>query len=70
MKVLFFSIKPWEKEYIEAKLKETGLNLETEYFDDHLDKDHLPSDRDAEIVSVFIGSSVDKDVIDQFPNLK
>ena len=70
MKVQFFSIKPWEKEYIEAKLKETGLSLETEYFDDHLDKDHLPANRDAEIVSVFIGSAVDKDVIDKFPNLK
>ena len=70
MKIQFFSIKPWEKEYIEAKLKETGLSLETEYFDDHLDKDHLPANKNAEIVSVFIGSQVDKAVIDAFPNLK
>ncbi len=70
MKTHFYTVKPWEKEYLESKIKELGLPLETEYFDNHLDKDHLPSDASAEIISVFVGSEVDKTVLDIFPNLK
>ena len=70
MRIQFYNAKPWEKEYIEAKLKETGLNLETEYLNDHLDKDHLPPNREVEIISVFIGSVINKEVLDQLPSLK
>ncbi|MBI3589515.1 MAG: hydroxyacid dehydrogenase [Candidatus Liptonbacteria bacterium] len=70
MKTQFFTIKPWEKDYLETKIKELNLPIEAEYFEDHLDKDHLPSDKSAEIISVFVGSQIDKPVLDAFPNLK
>ncbi len=70
MKTQFFSIKPWEKEYIQNKIQTLGLPIEAEFIVDQLDKDHLPPDTSAEIVSVFVGSQVDKPVFDAFPDLK
>lgn len=70
MKVFFFSIKPWEKEYLENKIKSQILPIEAEYFENSLDKDTLLEDRNTEIISVFVGSQVDQSVINSFPNLK
>jgi len=70
MKVSFFTIKLWEKEYLENKLEKSKLKLEPEYFKEKLDKDHLPKNKDAEIISVFVDSEVNKEVIHAFPNLK
>lgn len=70
MKALFFSVKPWEKEYLESKIKSLMLPIEAEYFESHLDKNTLLEDRNAEVISVFIGSVVDQDTINSFPNLK
>ncbi|HDH31681.1 MAG TPA: hydroxyacid dehydrogenase [Candidatus Wolfebacteria bacterium] len=68
-KLAFFEIENWEKEYI--KNKESGIrNQELSFYDKKLDKDNLPTEKDAEIISVFVGSKVDKEVIDSFPNLK
>lgn len=70
MKAQFYTVKPWEKEYLETKIKELNLPLEAEYIETHLDKDHLPQNLNAEIVSVFVGSLVDQSVITALPNLK
>jgi len=70
MRAQFFSIKPWEKAYLESKIKNLGIDLKAEYFENQLDKDTLLEDRGAEIISVFVGSQVDKSVINSFPNLK
>ena len=70
MKTQFYGIKPWEKEYLESKIKYLTLPIEAEYFENHLDKNTLLEDRNAEVISVFVGSVVDQDVINSFPNLK
>src|SRR3989344_1661135 len=70
MRIQFFSTKPWEKEYLENKLKESKFKIKPEYFKEKLDQDHLPENKDAEIISVFVDSKVSKEVINAFPNLK
>ena len=70
MKIFFAEIEKWEAEYVKANLQPTTHNPQLEFFEGKLDKDNLPKERDAEIISVFVGSKVDKDVIDAFGNLK
>ncbi|TSC82561.1 MAG: D-lactate dehydrogenase [Parcubacteria group bacterium Gr01-1014_20] len=70
MKTQFYSIKPWEKKYLQNKIQTLGLPIETEFIVDQLDKDHIPPYTSVEIISVFVGSVVDQDVINSFPNLK
>jgi len=66
MKTAFFEIKDWEAEYIKAKLPVE----ETFFFNFVLDKKNLPSKRDFEIISIFTGSKIDKEMLSNFPNLK
>jgi D-lactate dehydrogenase len=66
MKAAFFEIKDWEVEYIKSKLP----NFALEFFPTVLDVKNLPSTRDFEIISIFTGSKIDKEILAQFPNLK
>lgn len=71
MKILFAQIEKWEAEYIRSKVEsEKGKEVELVFSEEKLDKDNLSAGKDAEIISVFVGSKVDKEVIDAFPNLK
>jgi D-lactate dehydrogenase len=67
-KAAFFQASGWERAHIEEALK--GTDIAADFFDHELDGAHLPSSCDYEIVSVFVGSRVDKAVIDSFPSLK
>jgi len=66
MKIAFFEIEQWEAEYIKNLLPDFNLFFSQE----KLNKDNLPEKRDFEIISVFVGSSVNGEVINAFPNLK
>lgn len=66
MKIAFFKLEPWEKEYIEAK-EDFG---DAAFVDEVLDKDNLPKETDFEVASTFVNSVVDKKVLDALPNLK
>lgn len=68
MKSIFFQAKNWEVEYLKSSLSSFGL--EVEFVENHLDINNLPDKKDYEIISVFVGCAVNKDVIDSFPNLK
>lgn len=70
MKIQFFEIEKWEEEYVKNSLQNTVNSLQLGFFENKLNKENLPVERDAEVISVFVGSKVDKDVIDAFPNLK
>jgi len=70
MKAIFFELEPWEKKKIEETRAFEHLGVTSIMVDKPLNKDHLPKDLDAEIVSVFVGSIVDKKVIKAFPKLK
>ncbi|MFA6338760.1 MAG: hydroxyacid dehydrogenase [Candidatus Paceibacterota bacterium] len=68
-KVEFFEVKPWEKEYLEEKLKAVS-GIEVSYFEERINKDNIPTKTDCEILSMFSDSALDNAVLEKFPNLK
>ena len=66
MKIGVFEIEKWEQDYIKTQLP----NVEFFFSAEKLNKDNLPEQKDFDILSVFVGSKIDKDVIAAFPNLK
>lgn len=70
MRILFFSVKPWEKEYLEKILAEKASGVVAIFSEDKIDGDHLPEDKNFEAISVFVDSVVDAKVIESFPNLR
>lgn len=62
MKIAFYEIKDWEKDYVQSELEH-----EFSFFNETLNEDNVV---DAEIVSVFIYSKLDKEMLSKFPNLK
>ena len=65
-KILFTELKDWEKKYFQKKL--TGFELE--FFDERLLGDNLPADKSMDVICTFVGSEINKEVLDSFPNLK
>ena len=66
MKVGFFEINKNEREALGERFKENEL-----YFsEDKLDKEHLTASADFDVVSIFVGSKIDKEVLGNLPNLK
>lgn len=64
MKIAFFEVESWEKEYLKGKLP----GHELVFFPNVLDKDNLP--QDAEIISGFTGSKFDQPILQSLPSLK
>ncbi len=70
MKIYFFGIEDWERLHIERKIREKGINGEIHFYKEPLDLTTVDKAKDADIVSVFIYSKLDKQVIDRMPSLK
>jgi len=66
MKIAFFEIKDWEKDYLTKGL--TGHELR--FSEKALSPDNVKECKDCDIVSVFIYSKVDKQVLKSLPKLK
>lgn len=67
MKIAFFEVQNWEKEYFQ---KELGGEHELIFFSQHLDETSILKIKDIDILSVFIYSSITQEVLDSLPNLK
>jgi D-lactate dehydrogenase len=66
MKITFFDLEGWEKLFLQKKLKEHELN----FIEDKLDQDYIPNKKNVEVISVFISSQINSQVLQNFPNLK
>lgn len=66
MKILFTETEPWEKKFFEEQLKDQALT----FWPSPLAADNLPPRRDFEALCVFVGSKIDRAVLDAFPNVK
>lgn len=66
-KVAFFSLAPWEVEYYQ---KQGSLTSEVAFNEQILTPEHLPADKESEVISVFVDSQVTAEVLSHFPNLK
>ncbi|MCH8329174.1 MAG: hydroxyacid dehydrogenase [Nanoarchaeota archaeon] len=65
-KTAFFEIEEWEKPYLKKELK----NHKLYFFDDIINENNANKIKDADIISVFIYSKVNKKILDKFKNLK
>jgi D-lactate dehydrogenase len=68
MKVVFFELHDWEREYIERAMKGSGHELV--FVAKTLQEAKLETYKDAEAISVFIYSSVTKELLAKLPKLK
>src|SRR3989344_4646990 len=70
MKALFYGSDAREQKYITDKIKERGIPVEPVFYPKALPQGATPDDSQAEILSVFVDSVVDKEMIEKLPNLK
>jgi D-lactate dehydrogenase len=66
MKLGFFEAEGWEKEILEKELPDLEIYFTTE----RLTKENVKNFQDLDILSIFISSEIDKEIIDSLPNLK
>ncbi len=66
MKIVIFEIEPWEREAFAGLEREHDLVFEAGRLDKHSASKHS----DAEIISTFIYSALNREVLSQFPGLK
>lgn len=62
-----FGVEGWEREYLLGKLSAGGHAVDVH--ETPLDEQHLPVDRDYDVISVFVGSRITPAVLDAFPKL-
>ena len=67
MKIAFFELAEWEKKYFE---KEFVNSFEVFFSDKPLSKDTVEPIKDIEMLVVFIHSYINKEILDQLPNIK
>lgn len=66
MKVAFFEVKDWERDYMAPQFPDDQLF----FSDERLAEDLFPEERDFECLSVFIHSRITPAVLDQMPQVK
>jgi len=66
MKIIFFEIKDWEKEYIQSKLKNHKLFFTNE----KLDEKNASKFSDCDIISTFIYSKINKETLSKLKKVK
>jgi len=66
MKIAFFEVENWEKIYLEQKLAGNELL----FYTTSLQKEHIASLQDVEVISIFIDSIITKELLDQLPKLR
>ena len=71
-KVALFGLEAWEEQYYQDKKTWETLGVEPIFVPHILTPEHLPEGEaaEAEIISVFVDSSVTAEVVATFPNLK
>ncbi|MEK7663850.1 MAG: hydroxyacid dehydrogenase [Patescibacteria group bacterium] len=66
IKIAFFEIEDWEKDYFKKELSDYELS----FFNEHLEKDNMQKGKGHEIVSTFTVSQVGREVLVGLPDLK
>lgn len=66
MKIAFFEIESWEKDYLQSQLKSFDLI----FFEEEIDSNNLKKISDINILSHFVYSTIDKKIIDSLKFLK
>lgn len=67
MKIAFFELEEWEKNYFKEQL---GNTFQTQFFESTTSHEGLGKIQDVEILVVFINSQLNKETLSQLPQLK
>src|SRR3990172_6627706 len=67
MKLACFELQDWEKEFLKQKFESL---LDISFHSETLSKDNASDSRETDGIVVFIYSVIDKQVLDQMPDLK
>lgn len=70
MAIGFFGIKERDEEMIREALKLEGVTDEARFVADPVSPEHIPIDKDLEVLSVFVNSKVTKEVIAKLAHTK
>lgn len=71
MKIAFFEIEDWEREYIQKEFIKNGLKgHELKFYKDELTADNFKEVCSYDIISVFIYSKINKKILDKLGRLK
>ena len=66
MKIAFFEIENWEKEFIKKELK----NHKLVFFNDPITKSKAKKIKDFDLIAIFIYSNITKEILNLLPKLK
>jgi D-lactate dehydrogenase len=66
MKIAFFEIKGWEKKYLKKRLKDHDLT----FYHESLNLKNVQEIQNFDIISVFIYSKIDRQILQKLPKLK
>ena len=66
MKLAFFEIEDWEKDYVGKKL----ADFKVHYFSKPLSQENISLVKDVDIISGFVDSPINKEILDGLPQLK
>jgi len=66
MKISFFEIENWEKDYLENQFSEADVS----FFENKITLDNVDLVRDSEIISIFTDSQISKEILSELPKLK
>ncbi len=66
LKIAFFEIEPWEKDYLKPKLK----GLDSAFFEEKITPERLKKIQGVDILSPFIYSIIDKKILNSLKSLK
>src|SRR3990170_4545428 len=67
MKIACFELQNWEQDYLQQKF---GNTLKISFYSETLTSENVSKVKDVDGIVVFIYSTVNKQVLDQMPNLK
>jgi D-lactate dehydrogenase len=66
MKIVFFEVEEWQKDYLQKKLSGNEMS----FFAEPLSSDNVNSAVNCPIISPFIYSQINEDILEKLPNLK
>ncbi len=66
MKIAFFEIENWEKDFIKKELK----NHKLVFFNDQITKSKAKKIKDFDVIAIFIYSNITKEILNLLPKLK
>ncbi|MEK7659003.1 MAG: hydroxyacid dehydrogenase [Patescibacteria group bacterium] len=65
-RIAFFEIEEWEKSYLSERLKDAGIS----FFSEPLSAENLSLAESFQVISPFIYSKIDKDILNSLPELE